>query len=95
MTRLAEVLAIDVTRSRVEELAEHATMDAMRTQADVLSPELWPSPEPFFRGGGVREWRDIFTETEHEHYRQRSQELVAPEVLAWAHHGRQAADPDQ
>jgi hypothetical protein len=40
MTRLAEVLAIDVTRSRVEELAEHATMDAMRTQADVLSPEL-------------------------------------------------------
>ena len=33
MTRLAEVLAIDVTSSRVGELAEHATMGAMRAQA--------------------------------------------------------------
>ena len=95
MTRLAEVLAIDVTSSRVGELAEHATMGAMRAQAADLSPELWPSHESFFRAGGAREWRDIFTEAEHERYRQRSQELVAPEVLAWAHHGRQAADPDQ
>ena len=61
----------------------------------ISRPELWPSHESFFRAGGAREWRDIFTEAEHERYRQRSQELVAPEVLAWAHYGRQGADPDR
>jgi aryl sulfotransferase len=90
MTRLAEVLAIDVSGARIAELAEHATMEAMRTHAADLSPELWPSHESFFRAGGAREWRDIFTEAEHERYRQRGQELVAPEVLAWAHDGRRA-----
>ncbi len=94
MSRLAAVLEIDVSSNRIAELAEHATMGAMRAQAAELSPELWPSPEPFFRAGGAREWREIFTDAEHERYRQRTEELVTPEVRAWAHLGRRAADPD-
>jgi aryl sulfotransferase len=91
--RLADVLGIDATRTRLEELAAHATLEAMKSRAAELSPELWVSPEPFFREGGPRDWAAIVGDAERELYRRRGTEWASPEVWAWAHHGRGGADP--
>ncbi|MGK2879527.1 MAG: sulfotransferase domain-containing protein [Mycobacterium sp.] len=93
LVRLAEVLGVNVTRYRAEQLAKHASLGAMRDNADELSPDLWDSHESVFRCGGVREWREIFTDTEHLRYQQRTAALAAPHVRAWAHVGRRGADP--
>ena len=87
MARLADVLGVDVSSGRVEQLAEHATLDAMRARGADLSPDLWASHESVFRSGGVHAWRDLFTDADHERYRQRLAQLASPEVAAWAHHG--------
>ena len=94
LRRLATALGIDVAPARAGELARHATLDAMRARSAELSPDLWESHESVFRGGGTTTWREIFTEADNEHYRQRVDELVGPGVAAWAHGGRRGNDPD-
>ena len=97
--RLAEVLGVGVGRCRAEELAAHATLDAMRAHAGELAPEagggvrIWQKDEPFFRAGGRGEWREIFTEAEHRRYPDRAARLAPPDLLAWAHEGRRGHDP--
>ena len=63
LVRLAQVLRIDLGRGRAEELAEHATLDAMRARDSELAPKaadgVWQKNEPFFRAGGRGEWREI------------------------------------
>jgi aryl sulfotransferase len=93
LVRLAAVLGIDVTRDRAAELAEHATLDAMRARASELTPDLWPSHESVFRAGGRGTWRDIFTEAVHRRYRERAAQLAPQDILAWAHDGRRGHDP--
>lgn len=88
LAHLAEVLDIDISPARIAELSEHATLDAMRARAADLSPELWASPEPFFRAGGRRDWDAIVGDAERELYERRGREWASPEVWAWAHHGR-------
>jgi aryl sulfotransferase len=93
LVRLAAVLGIDVSRDRAAELAEHATIDAMRARAPELTPDLWRSHESVFRAGGRGTWRDIFTEAEHLRYGERAAQLAPQDVLAWAHEGRRGHDP--
>ncbi len=105
LVRLAAVLGIALGRDRGEELAEHATLDAMRAHARELAPRATPgvrprhqqrSDDPFFRVGGRGQWRQIFTEAEHRRYSERAAELAGqlggPEFLAWAHAGRSGND---
>jgi len=86
-----------------EELAQHATLEAMRARAPELAPEAphglpprhqRPGDDPFFRAGGRGEWREIFTEAEHLRYPDRAAELAPPDLLAWAHEGRRGHDPE-
>jgi len=91
--RLAQVLGYDLGRDRAEELAEHATLAAMRGRAAELAPDVWQPQEPFFRAGGHREWRDVFTEADRQRYGERAAQLAPQDLLAWAHHGRRGFDP--
>ena len=97
LTRLAGVLGTDLGRDRAEELARHATLDAMRARDAELAPKATDSVlernEPFFRAGGQGEWREIFTEAEDLRYSDRAAQLAGPDLLAWAHHGRRGFDP--
>lgn len=95
LRRLADVLEIDVSEARATDLAEHATLDSMRAQAQHLAPNatqsLWKDTERFFRSGTGGEWNELMSAEDQRHYQERVAELTSPEVAAWAHHGRQAA----
>jgi aryl sulfotransferase len=93
LIRLAQVLGVGLGRDRAEELAEHAALGAMRARASELAPDAGRGNEPFFRAGGRREWRDLFSEADHVRYRDRADQLAPPDLLAWAHDGRQGYDP--
>ncbi|MDT5348294.1 MAG: hypothetical protein QOH91_1581 [Mycobacterium sp.] len=97
LVRLAAVLGIDLRRDRAEELAEHATLDAMRARAGELAPDagdgIWRSNKRFFRAGGRGEWREIFAEAAHRRYDVRTAQLAPPDLLAWTHEGRRGHDP--
>lgn len=93
LLRLAGILGYDVDRDRAEELAGHATLTAMRDRAAELAPDVWQPREPFFRAGGSREWRDVFTRADYRRYLERANQLASPDLLDWAHHGRRGSDP--
>ncbi|MCV7196746.1 sulfotransferase domain-containing protein [Mycobacterium angelicum] len=97
IVRLARVLGLHVSRGRAAELAQHATLDAMRARAADLAPDsaegVWRSNERFFRAGGSGEWRDFFDERVYRRYYDRINQLAPPDLLAWAHEGRRGLDP--
>ncbi|MCV7078393.1 sulfotransferase [Mycobacterium szulgai] len=104
LMRLAVVLGVELGPDRAAELAEHATLAAMRSQSAQLAPRatagLHPKDvrredDPFFRTGGRGRWPEIFTEAEHRRYPERAAEIAeqlgGPELVAWAHQGRRGA----
>jgi hypothetical protein len=96
LIRLGQVLGVGLSRDRAEELAEHATIDAMRARALEFVPNstdgIWRSNERFFRAGGRGEWREIITEAEHRRYIHRADQLAPRDLLRWAHEGRGGYD---
>jgi hypothetical protein len=99
LMRIAAVLGIDLTLDRARQLAPHALLDAMRSRASEIAPNttdgIWHSDERFFRRGGSGEWQEHFGPLEYRRYNDRINQLAPPELLAWAHEGRQGYDPDQ
>lgn len=97
LLRLARVLGIAATRDRARDLAQYATLDAMRSRASEIAPNttdgIWHSDERFFRRGGSGDWQQFFTEAEHLRYYHRINQLAPPDLLAWAHEGRRGYDP--
>lgn len=97
LLRLAQVLGFDLGSDRAVELAEHASLDAMRARAADLAPEaaegIWRSNERFFRAGGSGEWQEFFSDHVYRRYYARINQLAPPDLLAWAHEGRRGCDP--
>jgi hypothetical protein len=91
ITRLAEVLGIDVTPEQVATDAEAAGLDAMRARADELVPDggagVFVDPAGFFRSGGSGEWQRLTTDADRVHYAERVAQLAAPDLAEWAHVG--------
>jgi hypothetical protein len=98
LVRLGQVLGYNLTRDRAEELAGHASLNAMRAHAAELTPDasegVWRNNERFFRAGGRGEWQEIFTEAEHWRYIARLPEVGPRDLGGWAHEGRRGCDPD-
>jgi hypothetical protein len=95
--RLAAALGFDLGRDRAWDLAQHASLTAMRARAAELAPDstagIWRSNERFFRAGGRGEWREFFTEAVYRRYYDRINQLAPADLLAWAHEGRRGHDP--
>jgi hypothetical protein len=89
--RLAQVLSIDVSDERVDQLAAAATFRSMRDRADELAPgvdnELWRDNRAFFRSGTSGQWRDLLDVGDLDHYRRRVAELASPDMAEWLHAG--------
>jgi Sulfotransferase domain len=96
MERLTAVLGLSFTRERLAELAPEAGLDQMRSRASELAPEapIYVDDRAFFRSGGSGEWANRGTEADHRRYQQRVEELVSPDLAAWAHQGRLATGVD-
>ena len=91
LVRLGEVLDIDIGRGRAEQLAEHATLDAMRASLRTLHLTSRGAQSHSSTQQERPNWRDVFTPAEHARYRQRVTELAPADVAAWAHDGRRAS----
>ena len=91
LRRLADVLAIEVSDERLEELAAAATFDRMKERATDLAPNAdqgwWRSTEGFFHRGTSGQWRHLLDDVGQARYDARVAELVPPDLAAWAHHG--------
>ncbi|MDP1793875.1 MAG: sulfotransferase domain-containing protein [Acidimicrobiales bacterium] len=91
MAYLADRLGLERSRERLEELAPHATFDAMKAAADVTAPNtdlsLFKSNSEFFRSGATGQWRDIISETDLPRYDKRIGELADSDFSDWLHHG--------
>ncbi len=100
MLRLRDVLGVGLDDDRVAALAELATIESMRSRAEEVAPEanmgVWKDPSTFFRAGRHGDGEAMMTEAELRRYDERCAELVDdPDLLAWVHGGRTAADPDR
>lgn len=90
--RLAGVLGIDCSPGHAAELADLATLEAMRERAGRTTPEasmgVFSDPERFFRRGGHGDGAAMMTEQELARYDQRVAELAGDAELAtWIHGG--------
>jgi len=91
LRRLAQVLAIEVADTRLEQFAAAASFARMRQRADLLAPgvgdHIWHDNRDFFHLGRSGQWRDRLDEDSLSHYRRRIAELVPPDLAAWVHTG--------
>ncbi|NKE59005.1 sulfotransferase domain-containing protein [Lentzea sp. PSKA42] len=89
LRRLAQVLSIEVSEQRINELATAATFDHMRGRADELAPgvdaKLWRSNENFFRSGTSGQWRRLLDSAALDRYQRRVVELAPPDLVEWLH----------
>ena len=92
MRGLADRLGIDVPEERWPELVAAATFRQMQTHAEQLIPDrsgVLKDSAAFFRRGASGAGRELLTDDELAHYRERTARLAPPELLAWLHRDAQ------
>lgn len=92
LRHLAGALGIDLDGPGAARLAEAATFERMREQADSLAPNaelgLWRENREFFHRGSSGQWREVLTPADLELYERRLGELdQPPELIRWLHTG--------
>ncbi|WP_037268563.1 sulfotransferase domain-containing protein [Kibdelosporangium aridum] len=91
LRRLGDVLSIEISQQRLEQLAAAATFERMRNRADELAPgvdaNLWRSNRNFFRSGTSGKWRDLLDDAAVDRYTRRVGELAPPDLAEWLHTG--------
>lgn len=89
MRHLAGALGITVDEATLPILAEAATFERMREDADRLVPEadlkIWQNNRDFFRRGSSGYWREVLDADDRVAYRARVTALAAPDLSAWLH----------
>lgn len=96
MERLARGIGVDVSPTRIAELAEAASLDEMRARAAELAPntkEIFSDAAGFFRSGRSGEGQALMTPAQAALYDRRMTELVAPELRDWLHRSSQQMAP--
>jgi aryl sulfotransferase len=88
MRRIALLLGIDVPEHLWPMLVHAATFSSMSSRAVELAPDpsgILKSPAAFFRRGRSGSGRELLTDAELAHYRDRVQPLAPAELLTWLH----------
>ena len=86
MRRLAERLGISVPEHRWPDLVKAAGFASMRAHASRLVPNrlgVLKDPGAFFRSGSSGDGRELLTDSERDHYRDRLATMASAEVVAW------------
>jgi hypothetical protein len=91
LRRLAAALDITVSDDRIAALADAATFDVMKSQADEVAPNtdisLWRDNGSFFHRGTSGQWREAFGDDDLQAYHRRVSALAPPDLAVWLHHG--------
>lgn len=82
MRRVADFLNIALPAAHWPEVVGRCTFERMRADADKVGDF-----SRFFAGGTNGRWREVLTEDELRRYRDRVDELLAPEAASWLEHG--------
>ncbi|HET7328927.1 MAG TPA: sulfotransferase domain-containing protein [Nocardioidaceae bacterium] len=88
MRRLAQLIDVTVPEALWPALVEAATFASMRTRADELAPNpsgILKDTAAFFRRGTSGSGRELLTDDELAHYRDRVGRLAPPDLLDWLH----------
>jgi len=89
MRQLAAHLDIEVDEDRWSRLVHAATLESMRSVADVLVPEggreHWIDPAAFFSRGTSGQWRDLLIDADLERYAARVRALASDDLVTWLH----------
>src|SRR3954452_1938560 len=93
MRHMADVLGVTIDEERWPLFVQAATLDAMRARSSDTAPDahlgLWASPQEFFHAGGSRQWRELMTAADVDHFDERLATL-AGDATAWVLEGRSA-----
>jgi aryl sulfotransferase len=95
MRRLAERLGIDVADGYWPGLVEAATFRRMRSDTDTVipdSPDIFNDPAAFFRKGTSGSGRELLTDRELAHYRDRVAGMAPRVMLRWLHHDESGSE---
>lgn len=96
MRRVADVLEVEVDEGRWPAIVEAATIDAMRSRAEVTAPNadvrMWRSPEGFFKVGGTREWAAHLSPADLSRFEERLR-VLAGSAAGWILGGRAELHP--
>jgi aryl sulfotransferase len=91
VTRLAQVLGIEITEEDIGQVSQIAGFQNMRDNASQFTPHadagIYQSDENFFNKGTGGQWRDILSTEDLALYNERLGTLLPPEDIAWLHHG--------
>jgi hypothetical protein len=89
MRTLAAHLDIAVDEDRWPTLIESATLDSMRTRAEMMVPGgdrgHWLDAAAFFSRGTSGQWRDLLDDADLARYAARVRALASPDVVEWLH----------
>lgn len=84
--RLAGVLDVAVSDDKVAEVVEGGSLSSMRGRSAQIAPEahlgIWKSTDAFFSQGGTRNWRELLSDADLEHFHDRLTSL-APDATPW------------
>ena len=96
--RLAVHLEIELTKNRVEQLAEEASIDRARTRADEIVPGahlgMFTDTAGFLRSGRVGDGLETMSSEQLDRYESLVVELSDPDLIRWMHHGRLSASDE-
>lgn len=88
MRRLAKLLRVNVPDEVWPSLVEAASFEQMRVHADRLAPDtlgVLKDRAAFFRRGTSGSGRELLTEQELAHYRERTAAMAPADMLTWLH----------
>jgi hypothetical protein len=89
MRRLAAHLEIAVDEDRWSVLVQSATLDSMRSMAEMIVPGgdrgHWLDAAAFFSRGTSGQWRDLLDEADLARYAARVRALASHDVVEWLH----------
>jgi hypothetical protein len=90
MRQLAARLGIEVGEHRWPDLVRAATLESMRSRADVTVPcgvEHWVDPTAFFSRGTSGQWRDLLNDADLTRYAARVRAVASDDLVEWVHRG--------
>ncbi len=91
MRLIAAILDVDPQQPWWNEVVDAATLGSMRARSDRTAPEAhrpwWRSSSGFFASGGTRNWRELLSDGEIDHFHRRLHEL-AGDAAGWILRGR-------